>query len=601
MKNILKYYLIVVGFLTTLFMVFFVIFIFSLVSNIGKISPRVTEKEKTLADKPYYLELSLVGDIQDQEVTDIHRFMQLIETRSTYQLLDLINTIDNAGRDGRIKGLVIKSLDAQAGLNTFFELSDSLNRFRKQGKKVYVFLNEADNQNYLLASTADRIFLQKEGNLYMPGISGSFIYVKDTLAKVGVEADFLRAGRYKSAPEMFTSNAMSDDTRMANTELLKDVQETFIDTLVKNRKLSKKEVIECINKALITSKEALQYKLVDTISYRDEFLDTVEKKFFPGVEALDFNEYAEVSPKSVKGVRVDARRKIAMIMANGTIQMSSDGHQVREAFISPQDVMRKLEEVEDDSSIKALIVRVNSPGGSALASDIIWDRIRKLNAKKPVFISMGSVAASGGYYISMGAEQIYAGRATLTGSIGVFGGKFVVANLLEKVGAHTETIAFGDGASLFSPVQNFTPNQRRNFEEFLHDTYHSFVSKASLSRARKYEEIDKVAQGRVWTGQQAQQVGLVDGIGGYYEVIQAVKKKIGISQDLVPTIVQIRAESENLMDILRILPSFLREKAGLSPLLDAELMRKIDHLKTLNSLFSKERSLYLMPYLVEIH
>jgi protease-4 len=601
MKNILKYYLIVVGFLATLFMVLFGIFIFSLVNNIGKIAPGVVEKETILADKPYYLELSLVGDIRDQEVSDIHKVIQLIEAQPTHQLFDLISTIDNAGSDGRIKGLVIKNLDAQGDVNTFFELSDALNRFRKQGKKVYVFLNEADNKNYLLASAADRIFLQKEGSLYIPGVSGSFIYVKDTLAKVGVEADFLREGRYKSAPEMFTSNAMSDDTRMVYTELLKDVQETFIDTLSKNRKLSKTEVTECMNKALITSKEALQRKLVDTVLYHDEFLDTVEKKLFPKVEALDFNDYVQISPRSVKGVRVDVRRKIALIMANGAIQMAPDEHQIKGSFICPDDILRKLQEVEDDSSIKALIVRVNSPGGSALASDIIWNRIRKLNVKKPVFISMGSMAASGGYYISMGAEQIFADRTTLTGSIGVFGGKFVVADLLKKVGAHAETIAFDGGASLFSPIQNFTPNQRRDFEEFLQDTYHSFVSKASESRARKYEEIDKVAQGRVWTGQQARKVGLVDGIGGYYEVIEAVKKKIGIGKDLVPTVVQFKAEQGNLRDILRILPQFLKEKAGLSPLLDAELMRKIDHLKMLNSLLSRERSLYLMPYLVEIN
>ncbi|MEW5800933.1 MAG: signal peptide peptidase SppA [bacterium] len=601
MKNILKYYLMIVGFLTTLFMILFLVFIYGLVSNIGKVTPHLAEKEKPLADQPYYLQLSLVGDIQDQEVSEIHRVIEIIEARPRYQLYNLVSAIDQASRDERIQGLVIKSLDAQAGLNTFLELNDALNRFKKQGKKIYVFLSEADNKNYLLASAADQIFLQEEGSLYIPGVSASFIYVKDTLAKIGVEADFLRAGRFKSAPETFTSNAMSDDARMVNMELLKDIQETFIDTLVKNRKLSKEEMSECLNKGLITSKEALERKLVDEITYRDEFLDTVEKKLFPGVEPLNFNTYASISPKSLKGAKVDTRNKIALIMANGMIQMAPEEHQIRETSIWPEDILRKLEEVEDDSDIKALIIRVNSPGGSALASDIIWDRIRKLNTKKPVFVSMGSMAASGGYYISMGAEQIYAGPATLTGSIGVFGGKFVATSLLEKVGAHTETIAFSDGASLFSPVQSFTPNQRRDFDAFLHNTYRSFVTKASVSRGKEYEELDTVAQGRVWTGQQASKIGLIDGVGGYYEVIQAVKKKIGLDKDVVPTVVQVTVEPESLIDILRTLPPFLMEKFGhSSPPLNVELMRTVNHLTMLNSLLSRERSLFLMPYLVEI-
>ncbi|MEW6380696.1 MAG: signal peptide peptidase SppA [bacterium] len=600
MKNILKYYLMIVGFLTTLFMLLLAVFIFSLISNIGKVSLRMEEKEELAADQPFYLELNLVGDVQDQEVSEFGWFIQLIEEQPRFQLYDLITTIDQASRDGRIKGLVIRNLDMQASMNSFFELSDALNRFRKQGKKVYVFLNEADNQNYLLASAADRIFLQKEGSLYIPGISGSFMYVKDTLAKVGVEADFLRAGRYKSAPEMFTSNAMSEDTRKVYTELLSDIQETFITTLVKNRKLSREEVTGCLNKALITAREALQRKLVDNLSYHDEFLEIVEKKLFPEIEPLSFSTYARVSPSSVKGLKVDTDKKIAMIIANGLIQMSPQEHQIKEPSILPSQILKELEEVEEDPDIKALIIRVNSQGGSALASDIIWERVRKLNAKKPVFVSMGSVAASGGYYISMSAGQIYAGPTTLTGSIGVFGGKFVVSDLLDKIGAHTEIIAFSDGASLFSPIQTFTPNQRREFDEFLQNTYRSFVTKASLSRNKKYEELDEVAQGRVWTGRQARQVGLVDGIGGYHEVIQAVKKKIGLGKDVVPTIVPITIEPESLLDILRTLRPFLRERFGLCSSSDVKLTKKVEYLKTLNNLLCRERSLYLMPFLAEI-
>jgi len=607
MKNILKYYLMIVGFLTTLFMVLFVIFLFTLISNIGKMSVRIGERETLLADQPYYLELNLVGEIQDQEVSELDRFIQLIEEQPRYQLYELIMTLDQASRDGRIKGLVIKNLDVKAPLSSLLELSEALVRFRTQGKKVYVFLNEADNQNYLLASAADKIFLQKEGSLFLPGISGSFIYIKDTLAKIGVEADFLRAGRYKSAPETFTDNKMSEDSRKVYTELLTDLQDTFITTLVKNRKLSREEVAGCLNKALFTAKEALQLKLVDVLSYQDEFLETVEKKLFPHIEPLEFTTYTKVSPTSIKGLKVDTHRKIAIIVANGLIQMSAEENQIKEPSILPSQIIKGLEEVEDDPTIKALILRVNSQGGSALASDIIWNRIRKLNAKKPVFVSMGPVAASGGYYISMAAGQLYAGRTTLTGSIGVFGGKFVVSDLLNKIGAHTETISFSEGASLFSPIQSFTPSQRQEFDRFLQHTYRSFVAKAALSRNKKYEELNEIAQGRVWTGQQAQQVGLVDGIGGYHEVIEAVKKKIGLEKGTIPTIVPIRIEAENLLDMLRtIFPIIGKSLGGKSLGLSSSSLesclssREAGDLKRLKDLISQERSLYLMPILAKI-
>ncbi|MCL6582002.1 MAG: signal peptide peptidase SppA [bacterium] len=602
MKNILKYYLMIVGFLTTLFMVLFVIFLFTLISNIGKMSVSLGERETLLADQPYYLELNLVGEIQDQEVSELDLFIQLIEERPRYQLYELIMTLDQASRDGRIKGLVIKNLDVKAPLSSLFELSEALVRFRTQGKKVYVFLNEADNQNYLLASAADKIFLQKEGSLFLPGISGSFIYVKDTLAKIGVEADFLRAGRYKSAPETFTDNKMSEDSRKVYTELLTDIQDTFITTLVKNRNLSREEVAGCLNKALFTAKEALQRKLVDVLSYQDEFLETVEKKLFPRIEPLEFTTYTKVSPTSIKGLKVDTHRKIAIIVANGLIQMSAEENQIKEPSILPSQIIKGLEEVEEDPTIKALILRVNSQGGSALASDIIWNRIRKLNAKKPVFVSMGPVAASGGYYISMAAGQLYAGRTTLTGSIGVFGGKFVVSDLLNKIGAHTETISFSEGASLFSPIQSFTPNQRQEFDRFLQHTYRSFVAKAALSRNKKYEELNEIAQGRVWTGQQARQVGLVDGIGGYHEVIEAVKKKIGLEKGTIPTIVPIRIEAENLLDMLRTIFPLIVERLGLSSssLESCLSSREAGDLKRLKGLISQEKSLYLMPILAKI-
>ncbi len=600
MKNIIKNYFLIVGFLTTVFMVLFCVLIFKLINNIREITPRVTEKEKILSDKPYYLKLDLVGTIKDRHVSDFTRFFQFLEGREEYKLYDLINTLDLASQDERIKGLVIKRLNVRAELNSIIELSDALKRFREKGKKVYVFLNEANNKNYLLASAADQIFFQKEGSLYVPGISASLIYIKDTLAKVGIEAEFLKTGQYKSAPEIFTSNSMSEDTRNMTTSLLGDIQENFITTIAKNRNLNPDEVIDFSDKALLIADEALERKLVDELAYRDEFQEAVEEKFFPEIKSLDFDDYAQVSPKSIKGVKIDRRRKIGLIIASGPIQMAARGHQFDEPVILPSRILKELKKGEEDSSIKALILRVNSPGGSALASDIIWNAVRKLNIRKPVFVSMGNVAASGGYYISMGAERIYAGKTTITGSIGVFGGKFVASKLMDKIGAHPETITFSEGASLFSAVQDFTPQQRLQLQGYLDNTYQSFVTKAALGRNKEYEELDKVAQGRVWTGRQAREVGLVDGVGGYYEVIQAVKEKIGIKEDVFPTVVRIRVSSGTLLDRLRYFSLHLKEKLLPISAFKATLKKQIARLTTVKDLLTKEKALYLMPYSIEI-
>ncbi|MGA1875782.1 MAG: signal peptide peptidase SppA [bacterium] len=601
MKNILKYYFLIVGFLTTVFMILFGIFIFKLVGSIGKISPRIVERERTLPDQPYYLELSLAGNLRDEELSDFDRFFQILEGEQDYKLYDLIRTLDIASQDDRIRGMVIKRLGVSGGLNSIVELVESIKRFRDHGKKVYVFLNEADNKNYLLATAADQIFLQREGSLYVPGISATVLYLKDTLAKVGIEAEFLRTGQYKSAPEVFTSNAMSDETRAMTTSFLGDIQGTFITMIVQNRNLSSEEVIRFLDKSLIHAKEALQLRLVDELAYRDDFLETVEKECFPGIDAVDFDDYARLSPKSIKGLRVNRSKKIGLITASGPIQMTAHEYQFEEPVILPHRMIEALKEVEENQGIKALILRVNSPGGSAIASDIIWKAVRDLNTKKPVFVSMGSLAASGGYYISMGAEKIYAGKTSITGSIGVFGGKFIIRNLLDKIGARPELITFSEGATLFSSERNFTPKQRSYLQDYLNETYRSFVTKASLSRNMDYEEVDKVAQGRIWTGKQAQEVRLVDEVGGYYEAIQSAKEKIGLEKDVLPTIVTIRVGADTFIQRLRIFSMTLKEKVFPSLSLESALGKKEAFTHLVRNLLMREKSLYLMPYTIEMN
>lgn len=600
MKNILKYYFMIVGFLTTVFIILLIVFLFHGLSTLGKITHSFKEKRIALPKQPCFLTMNLVGTIKDREISELEQVVELIEMRKEYQLVDLLQIFDYASSDERIEGLVIKRLNIEASYNTTLELHDALLRFRQKGKKVFVFFHEADNKNYLLASAADRIYIQPEGNLYLPGISASFLYLKDTLDKIGLEAEFLKAGKYKSAPEIFTDHSMSGDTKKMTTAFLADLQNTFLTTIAHNRNLSIEKLRHPLDKALLSAQEALEAGLIDSIAYQDDFFQEMEEKYLAELEALDFSTYAEVSPDDIKGLRLEKRKAIGLIIASGSIQLSGgDGH-FDEAVIVPDRIIKKLKAVEEDSKIKALIFRIDSPGGSVTASDSIWHALTQLNKKKPVFISMGSTAASGGYYIAMGADQVFANQTTLTGSIGVFGGKFNAGKFFDKIGVNPESIAFSEGASLFSPEKNFTQQQREFLQKHINETYTRFVGKAASERGMSYEELNRFAQGQVWTGKQAQERGLVDQVGGYYEVIQAVKKRIGLDKDKFPKIVPIQIDDDSWVDkFFSSLPS-VKERIGFSKALDSVSGEKINQIWRAGELLVQEKILYLLPFTIEI-
>ena len=589
MKKILKLYFMIVGIISTILTILFIIGMFQFFRYVGKITTHREKKSVTLKDKDYFLRLNLDATIYDREISGIENIFSVIESKSQYDLLDLITTIDKATRDDRIKGIVIKKLNVNADLNSVIEISEALKRFKEKNKKLFVFIEDVSNKNYMIASVADRIYLQEEGRLYIPGVSGSFFFLKDTLSKVGIKADFIPLGRYKSTPEMFNSNKMSDDNRMVNSSLLSNIQDTFKKWISQNRHLTMDDMESILDRGLINAKDALESRLVDELVYRNQFDESMEKEF-EDIKPLSFRTYARVPEKAVKDVFVDTKNKIAIIYATGQVQMALPDDYSESKVIVPDTIRRKFKKALQDNSIKGIILRVNSPGGSALASDIIWNEVKRSDKEKPVFVSMGSMAASGGYYLSMSARKLFAGKTTITGSIGVWSGKFVMKELFDKLGLTIETIKFSEGAGLFSSQEDFSSSQRNLIENMLAETYKTFVNKAAEARGMSYEDLHEIAQGRIWTGLQAKEVGLVDGIGGYYEIIAAMKSDIGIEENSVPTLVKIHDDSDDIFDKLRFLSIAIRSRINYQ----AYLLNKM------KNFIRDENIFYMLPYRVEI-
>ncbi|MGA1868258.1 MAG: signal peptide peptidase SppA [bacterium] len=589
MKKILKIYFMVVGIITTIFMILFIVGIYNLFRHFEKLAVYKEEKSVTLKHKEYFLRLNLDAAIHDREVSSIENIFSALESKNQYDLLNLLTTIDKAARDDRIKGIVVEKLNIAAPLNSVMEIAEALKRFKEKNKRVLVFIDEVSNKDYLLASVADTIYLQTEGRLYIPGISGSFFFLKDTLSKVGIKGDFIPFGRYKSTPEMFISNKMSEDNRTVTTSVLRNIQDTFIQWISHNRHLSEDEIERILDRGLITAQDAFESKLVDELVYQDQFDERIKETFID-IKPLSFRTYSRVSEETIENYLIDTKNRIALIYVTGQVQMAMPDEYSENRAIVPSNIRRKFEKALEDESIKGIILRVDSPGGSALAADIIWNEVKRLDKEKPVFVSMASMAASGGYYLSMSARKLFAGKTTITGSIGVWAGKFVTKDMCDKLGLTVETIKFNEGASLFSSQENFSSSQRDLIKNILSQTYKTFVDKAAEARGMNYEALHEIAQGRIWTGSQAQEVGLVDTVGGYYEIIKELKREIGIEENTVPTLVKIRDDSDDIFDKLKSLGIAIKSRINYSMHLVHEM----------RNFFRDENIFFMLPYRVEI-
>jgi protease-4 len=446
-------------------------------------------------------------------------------------LTGLVMQFKKAKVDKRIKAIVLDVDMSGVGWAKAEELRDAIADFRTSGKPVYAYIEFGLNKEYYIATACDKIVVPPPGELFITGLAADVMFFRGTLDKLGIYPDIFQIGKYKSVGDMFTQKKMTDAHREYVNSLLDDLFNRYIAGIAQGRHKSPEDVRKLIDDAPYNAAKAKEVGLIDEAVYHDELEKEVKASLgykdsdqFAPVRA---SEYRDVSPESLG---LNKGEKVAVIYATGDIgsgrsENSPSGGQ----SIGSDTLAKALTDAAADKSIKAIVMRVDSPGGSGLASDIIWHAVDAANQKKPVVISMSDVAASGGYYISAAASKILAQPSTITGSIGVVAGKPVMKGLYDWLGISNEYVLRGKEAGMFRETEKFSDDERAKFEDWIKTTYYNdFVPKVAKGRHKDSKEVDAVGQGRVWTGAQAKDRGLVDEFGGLDRAIEVAKQLANI-------------------------------------------------------------------------
>ena len=510
------------------------------------VSPVLAEEhatEETVLPVKNYAEFTLGGAYTDTKVVSTFGASSTKTLRGLFKKLDALKT------DDEIAGVVFKIDDVSVGWATLQEIRSKLHEFRATGKETIGYLEGGGNAEYLLAATMDRVVLMPVGSLNLTGLRAEVMFYKGLLDKLDIQADMLAMGKYKSGVEPYMRDGMSDAFRESMATLLDDLYAQLLNHIAESREgLTAESASDLMNRGPFTAEEALQEKLVDALQYYDELLTALKtaseneevQVVEPGSERKrkvpDMNSFAGLMQlfsmlNPPQRSQPTSENQIALIYANGPILPSVESLFASTSVITPNALKTAFEKARTDDSVQAVVLRVDSPGGSALASDLIWREVMLTQREKPVVVSMGDVAASGGYYIAMAAGTIVAHPSTLTGSIGVFGGKLNMKGLYNKVGLTKEIITYGQNSTLYSDYGGFTPTERERVEKLMKTIYEDFVGKAATGRNKSFAEIDEIAQGRVWTGQQAKALGLVDELGGLDTALSIAKEQAGFSAD----------------------------------------------------------------------
>ena len=441
-------------------------------------------------------------------------------------LSSLLAQFRKAKVDKRISAIILDVDASDAGWAKAEEIRDAIKDFRSSGKPVYAYMETGFNKDYYVAAACDKIYLPPSGELFVTGLAADVMFFRGSLDKLGIYPDVYQIGKYKTAGDMLTRKEMTREHRDFINSLLDDLYGRYMDGIAQGRSKSADDVRKLIDNAPYTATQARDAGLIDGALYRDDVEKELKKRLgYKESDELRIAKASDYRKISQESLGLNRGEKIAVVYAagdivSGTSQFGSSG----EETIGSDSLVRVLKEVRDDNTIKAVVLRVDSPGGSGLASDIIWKGVESLKEKKPVVVSMSDVAASGGYYIACNANKIVAQPSTITGSIGVVGGKPVVKGFYDWIGVTNEYVLRGTNAGMFRESEKFSDGERKKFEEFLRSTYEDFTSKVAKGRSKDKNYIDSIGQGRVWTGRQGKENGLVDEYGGLDKAIEIAKQ-----------------------------------------------------------------------------
>jgi protease-4 len=529
------------------------------------------------------LELEIGGEVPESQPTDPFSLLFMEEQRT---LLEYSILLDRAAEDDDISAVLVRISPLMIGWARTAELRGALQRFQGSGKPVFAHLETGSDRELYLASVADRVMCVPEAFMIV-GLAAQPTYYGDLLEKIHVEAEFEQAGKYKSAAETLTRSSMSEEFEESLNALLDTIHAEYRGAIASARGLDATAVQDVLDRGLLRSETALEAGLFDELAYEDEILDRFEEVLGEEPEMVSANRYWRRSQQAYSSGRP---KKIALIYGEGPIYTGSE----QGGFMGVEGIWSRtfseyVRDAREDDSIDAIVLRVNSPGGSGTASDIIWREIVLARSSgKPVVVSMGDVAASGGYYISMPADRILALPTTITGSIGVVAGKLNMGGLYDWAGINIETVKRGERADMFSSARGFTPEEREILKEDLEGFYETFVAKAAEGRGMDYESLHEVAQGRVWSGRDAAENGLVDELGGLWTALDATKGMLGVGPDENVALV-VYPRRVGLLEALRGEQARAFESSVPEPLV------KMARYRAVLERLSRERVLALLP------
>ena len=510
-------------------------------------------------------------------------------------LSDVIRAIDEAKTDDNIKGISILNDESDLGMAQLKALRDELEAFKKSGKFVYAYSNMYTQKEYYLNSVANTVFINPIGELDFKGLSSEVLFFKDFQEKSGLKMEVIRHGKYKSAVEPFLENEMSPANREQVLALLNSVWNSMVTDISKSRNVSISQLNTIANGLLARTPEmAKTQKLVDVIAYEDDYHNAIKKVLKVDSDEdynkIDIKDYAENRAKTPK--ENTSKDKIAIIYAQGEIGNGEGDLNI----IGEGSMRRSLQEARKNENIKAIVLRIDSPGGNALTSDLIWREIELTKKVKPVVVSMGNYAASGGFYLACNADKIFAEANTITGSIGVFGTLPNFSKLIDRVGIHVEQVNTHENAAEYSVFKPIDEKFRIVTQESVERIYNTFINRVAAGRKMTFAQVDAVAQGRVWSGSEAMKVGLVDEIGGMDAALKEAAKLAKINTYKTQNFPQYEKSFDDLLSNLG-LPFFKTKESFIKEEVGVENYKIIEQIRKMNT---KKGTQFLMPFEINI-
>jgi protease IV len=526
------------SFLKTFFATLLALFVFGILSIfilIGIVTA-LSSKETVSIKENSVLKLTLDKPILEREFDNPLSDLNLpISSESKIGLLEIKKAIKSAKSDSKIKGIYLNISSIQAGMATVEEIRKCLSEFKESGKFIYAYSEFYSEGGYYLSSIADSVFVNPSGLMEFNGLKSEIMFFKGTLEKLDLKPEIFKVGSYKSAVEPLMFDKMSDASREQTTSFLFSIQNTIYKNIAASRKIAFTKLTAISDSMFIRKPiDAVRFGLADNVLYYDEVEVRIKKKLgIDKKDKIDFVSYRKytsaIKNQSEKEEdKKESKGKVAVIIAQGDIESG----RADEETIGSDKISEELRAAREDEDVKAIVLRINSPGGSSMASDIMWREVQLAAKEKPVIASMGDVAASGGYYIAMAADTIVAQANTITGSIGVFGILLDAQGFFKnKLGITFDRVKTGKFSDIGTTSRPLNEYERKVIQKEVNDIYTDFVQKAAEGRNMNYQDVDKVASGRVWTGEQAKENGLVDVLGDFDKAIELAAKAAHLGEN----------------------------------------------------------------------